>query len=241
MKPLWDKVPAETRGYIHQREQELVQGFQQVAQRANVADGVLREFAPYAEQLQSEGATPITAMRTLLATAHALRTGGTEYRKAILLSLAQQYGVDLTQQGVNPELATVQARLAQYEQQNIQAQAEAGLRMQYEIGSQINSFGNDPANEFFPHVRGIMGSLINAGIANDLKQAYDMAIGVHPEVRAELMRRERQAEVTAAAQRNAGLSVSGAPSGSGSLVNGAAARPPTNSIREALERAAEGR
>src|SRR6185369_5222595 len=96
MRPLYEKVPPELRPYLHQREQELQHGFEAVAKRGNVAEAVLNEFVPYADQLQSEGATPITAMRTLLSTAHQLKTGGPEYRKAINLSLAQQYNVDLS-------------------------------------------------------------------------------------------------------------------------------------------------
>ena len=209
----WEKVPPEVRGYLHQREGELQQGFQKVAQRGNVAEAVLGEFAPYAEVLQAEGATPITAMRTLLQTAHALRTGGTEYRKAIIMSLAQQYGVDLGSE-YNPALAQAQAEAQALSTEKMYGQTINRVAEENQVRQQFDAFANDPRNEFFGTVRGIMGNLITAGVAQDLSTAYQMALGMHPEVRQELMGREMQARE--AAQRKAAvasMSVSGSPSG----------------------------
>jgi len=226
----WAKVPAEVRGYLHQRETELQQGFQKVAQRANVADSVLTEFMPYADTLQAEGATPVTAIRTLLQTAHALRTGGQEYRKAIIMSLAQQYGVDLNSQ-YNPEQAKVEAQLQALSTEKMYGTAHVQQRETQQVHDQFNAFANDPKNEFFPKVRSVMGQLINSGIAQDLPGAYQMAVGMVPEVRQELQNREWANRE--AAQRKAsvaGMSVSGAP-------NGAAAPAPAGqgmTLRDSL-------
>jgi hypothetical protein len=206
-------VPAEVRDYLHQREGELQQGFQKVAQSRNVAEAVLGEFAPYADTLQAEGATPVTAIRTLLQTAHALRTGGQEYRKAIILSLAEQYGVNM-QEGLNPELAQTQAALQELSTEKLYGLTQIKQREDGQVQEMFNAFANDPKNEFFPKVRSLMGQLIGGGVAQDLPSAYQMACGMVPEVRQEMTNREWATRE--AAQRKAAaasMSVSGAPNG----------------------------
>jgi len=217
LKGEWGKIPAPVQAYVHQREQELQQGFQSVAQTKQVAESVLSEFMPYAEQLQKEGATPVTAIRTLLQTAHQLRTGGPEYRKAIIMSLAQQYGVDISQP-LNTELAQAQAEAATLSTERIYGQAHQNVQQQAQMQQELNAFAGDPAHEFFGDVRGIMGELIGKGLANNLQLAYDMAIGMHAGVREKLIARA-VADHTAAntqqqrASRAATMSVSGAPGG----------------------------
>ena len=233
MRPLYEKVPAELRPYLHQREQELQHGFEAVARRGNVAEAVLNEFVPYAEQLQAEGATPITAMRTLLQTAHQLRTGGPEYRKAMILSLAQQYGVDLSQP-VNIDIAKAEAQAASLLTEKMYGTAQTQQQTVQQTQQEFSAFAADPANEFFPQVRGIMALLIENNVARDLRSAYDMAIGMDANVRKTLIDREYQARTQAQkAQAAAGTSIKGSPTG-------AAMRqvpPGGESLRATLERA----
>ncbi len=236
-RQLWDKVPLEVRPYLHQREQELQHGFQQIAQSRQIAEGVLNEFIPYAEQLQKEGATPVQAIHTLLQTAHQLRTGGPEYRKAILISLANQYQVDLSQP-LNLEMAKVEAENANLSTEKLYGTAAQHQHINQQTFSEYQSFANDPKNEFFPQVRGIMALLVEKGVANDLQGAYDMAVGMHADVRKELI--GRAVKDTGMAQKQASaanLSVRGAPGGvSGAVLQGKT----TESVRDSLERVLGG-
>jgi hypothetical protein len=232
MRPLYDKIPAEIRPYLHQREQELQYGFEAVARRGNVAEAVLNEFVPYADQLQAEGASPITAMRTLLQTAHQLRTGGPEFRKAIILSLAQQYQVDLSQP-VNIPIAQAEAQAATLLTEKMYGSAQAHQQITQQTQSEFMAFANDPQNEFFPKVRHIMAALIENNVARDLRTAYDMAIGMDADIRKELISRDYQQRTQAQKQAAAAnLSVRGAPNGG--------VRPATpaggETVRQSLER-----
>lgn len=235
-KAHWEKIPPEARGYIHERERQLQAGFQQVAQRANVAEAVLNEFQPYAETLQAEGATPVSAIRTLLQTAHALRTAGPEYKKAILFSLAEQYGVDLSS-GLNVDLARAQAEATQLSTERLFGQTAQQIAAQQQVVNQFNAFANDPANEFFPQVREIMGHLIANNVAQDLPGAYQMALGMHPEVRNILMARHAAAvrQQTQQAASVANLSVPGAPGG-----GAGGSKPAPKDLRAAIEQAMGG-
>jgi hypothetical protein len=217
----WDKVPTELRGYLHQRDNELQAGFRAVSERANAAAAVINEFMPYADILEQERASPVEAIRTLLQTAYALRTGGQEYRKAILHGLAQQYGVDMTQ-GFDPNVAQTEAQLAAMNTEKLQQGVQQTQRTEYEVTQAYNAFANDPKNEFFPQVRTVMAGIIGNGLATDLGTAYNMALGMVPEVRATLLQRQVEATAKAAQQaaNGANLSVSGAPGG------GAASKAP---------------
>lgn len=237
MREQYAKVPAEIRPYLHQREQELQYGFDAVARRGNVAEAVLNEFVPYAEQLQQEGATPVTAMRTLLQTAHQLRTGGPEFRKAILLSLAHQYGVDLSTP-VNVDMARAEAQNAQLLTERMYGSAASTQQVQQQTQQEFMAFANDPANEFFPQVRGIMAALIENNVAPNLRVAYDMAVGMDANIRTVLIDREYQKRTQAQRQNAAAnVSIKGAPNGTGALP-AAAARG--ESVRASLERVLGG-
>jgi hypothetical protein len=237
MREQYAKVPAEIRPYLHQREQELQYGFDAVARRGNVAEAILNEFVPYADQLQSEGATPITAMRTLLTTAHQLRTGGPEFRKAIILSLAQQYGVNLNEP-VNVEIARAEAQSAQLMTEKMYGSAASHQQVQQQTSQEFNAFANDPQNEFFPKVRHIMAALIENNVARDLRTAYDMAIGMDADIRKTLIERDYQARTQAQKQAAAAnVSIKGAPNGTGVQPAGA---PRGESVRASLERVLNG-
>ena len=231
---MYDKVPQELRGYLHQRDNELQAGFRAVSERANAAAAVINEFMPYADILAQENATPVAAIRTLLQTAYALRTGGMEYRKAILYGLAQQYGVDMTQ-GYDPQVATTEAQLAQMNAERLQQGVLENQRTEFEVQNAYQAFANDPANEFFPQVRHVMAGIIGNGLASDLGTAYQMALGMVPEVRTELFNRQvaqRQAEAQRSAA-GANLSVSGAPGGG--AVSRAGERTKDSDLRSQLE------
>lgn len=236
--PLWDKIAdPEARAYIHEREKQLQDGFQRAAQVREVAEGILAEFVPYQEILQQENATPATAIRALLQTAYALRTAEPEYRKALFLQLAQQYGVDFTQ-GINPEVARAQAEAAALRHQQMENQARGTYGEEQRIAGEIGKFAE--AHEFFPQVRETMGKLIRAGVAPDLETAYQQSLKLVPEVVAEVEKRTvaaaQEAQRNANRQHAARATAGGSAPGAGAHPSGGRT-PEPNSIREALEAA----
>jgi hypothetical protein len=235
VKPLYAGLPEPVKAYVHLREQELQQGFQKVAQRAGIAEAVLGEFAPYEAVLAAEKASPVDAIRTLLQTAHALRTGGPEYKKAIILGLVSQYGVDMSTE-LNPNQANTEAELARLQNEQLYGKAQQQSQATQAVQQEYDAFANDPQNEFFPQVRQIMGGLIGQGYAKNLKEAYDMATGMHPEVRAKLWERATAANVQEPRKRAAAnMSVTNSP-GAGHMVPAKGDKRDT-SIRASIEAA----
>src|SRR5207253_1378395 len=94
------------------------------------------------------------------------------------LAAGQRPAVIETPKPVNVE-AEVQKVLAERDSQTQERAAKAA----------IDSFANDPANEFYEDVRGLMGKAIDAGFVDApslpelFKKAYDFACQQHPEVR----------------------------------------------------------
>lgn len=89
---------------------------------------------------------------------------------------------------------------------------------QREIGRLIKEFGSDPKNTFFENVRADMASLIGAGYAKDIPDAYQKACWANDEIRPLLIKQQAapsidlSAKAAAASQaRNASKSITGSP------------------------------
>lgn len=249
-KAKWNEATPEVRKAILRREQEVEQGFTKLDEDRNFGKSLKEIVTPYMSLIQAEGGTPQTAIQSLLNTAYILRTAPVAQKTALFHQLAQQYGVDLSQpnnnSAVQPNqiLAQTQQELAQLRQQ-IQQQPEV-FRQQQEslaIKSQIDAFAADPKNVHYEKLKPVMASLLQAGQAKDMQDAYDKASWADPELRsanlaAETANKETQriADMKAKAEqaRKTAVSVRGAP-GLPSVPNGKS----HGSIREDLEAAFE--
>lgn len=211
-KAKWSALDQEVREEIQRRERDITIGLQRAADARKFGDGIMQEFAPYMEVLTKEGATPQAAIRALLETTYTLRYGSQAHKHALFLSLADQYGIDLTQQ-VNPQLARTEWELDSSRQRDMRAAAENQTRNQQEIAQTVESFISAPGHEHYETVRPMMAGLLQSGAAKDLQDAYDQACWANPSVRvamqqAENIRRAGEQEKNRVA---ANSTVTGAP------------------------------
>lgn len=88
------------------------------------------------------------------------------------------------------------------------------------LSAEVQAFRSDPAHPHYDIVEETMASLIKAGRATGLTDAYDQAVWLHPELREELIagrmqadqqRREAESRQRAEAARKAAGSVTGSP------------------------------
>jgi hypothetical protein len=167
-------------------------------------------------------------------------------------ALARQYGVDLAQfapqqaaqQPVgDPNYSALMAKVQQLEGAITAREQAAEQAASTQINQTIQQFAADPKHTHFPAVRTAMGALMQAGIANDLPTAYEMACRAHPQVFQAIQKAEQEARTKAeaatrsqaAAQAKAkAVSVRGSPAGNGFT------KPP-DSLRATIEAAFEGR
>ncbi len=243
----WNKLPPEVRKYINQHEAETRKALTSQDQD-RLGGKVIREVAaPYMPMLQAEGLNLVQAVQGLLQQNYVLRMGTPEQKRAMLLSAAKTFNVDLTepvqQQGwVDPQVHALQQELAElkgWRDQSVQAQK---YQEQVSIDSQLSSFASAPGHEHMRKVAPVMASLLHNNQANDLEDAYQKAIWADPELRSTLLTQQQvEAEAKRAAEAKAKTSAarnaSGSVRGSSSGLSTAASPAPKGSLREELKAA----
>ena len=228
----WGKLDPDVRTEITRREREITTGLQRAADVRQFGDSIMGEFAPYAEILQQEGATPQAAIRALLETSYTLRYGSPEHKHALFMSLAQQYGIDPTKQ-IDPEKARLQWEVDSRNVNDARGATQAQVRLQQDVQSELEQFVQSPGHEHYERVRPAMAGLLTTGGAANLQDAYDRACWADPQIRQAL----QVAENTRRAQdqgknRNAMLSVNGGP---GAVAPASTAGADPSKLREFLE------
>ena len=238
-KAHWDALPPAVKEEVARREREMSTRLTRASAAENFAQSIMQEFQPYEAILRQEGASPTDALRTLLETAYTLRHGSPAHKHALFLSLAQQYGIDLSKE-VDPNLAR-----AQWEADSLKhAQMRQGTQNQSDLQSQImqeiDAFRAAPGHEHYEAVRQHMIALLANGAANNLQEAYDQAVWANPKTRESMMSAQVQAENLGRAaklgkNRNATLAMTGAP-GSATTDTSASGK----NLRETIAAAFEG-
>ncbi len=192
------------------RSEEMHRGLEQFRTKAQFGHAFEQVAAPYAATFQQYGIHPAQAFERLMAAESVLRNGSPDQKRAAFVKMATDYGIDLgqvqdqlaVQPMADPQVAQLQAQLQQM-QSWIQQQNQRGEWEERErLNSQISSFAQDPANIYFNQVRDTMAGLLQAGLATDLKDAYEKAIYANPEIRPQLLAKQ-QAEALEKAKRDA--------------------------------------
>lgn len=197
----FSKLDPETQNYILQREREYATGvstYKAEAERSRSLQAAMEPFTPILQQHNIQPEQWITN----LGNAHrALALGSPQQRAQMFTQLARDYGVDLSQlvgqpgqqqpgaavdpnlQWMQGELNKVRAQLDSFNAQQAKAKQEAEYQQQLAIEKMITDFRADTVN--YPHfetVQETMSGLLQAGLAQDLKSAYDKALRMHDDL-----------------------------------------------------------
>lgn len=222
VKTKWGELPEEVRAEILKREGDIHKAFTSQDGELRLGREIKSVIAPYEAQIRAEGATPTQAVESLLNTAYILRTGTAEQKKALILNTAKQYGVDLgvgEEEYVDPTIAQLKSEIDNLKRLADPTVIEKTLTQRMEstkIQSDIAAFASDPAHVHFETVKPLMASILGAGQAKDLKEAYDMACMANPTTRSTL-EAAKNAELEAKrkqdiqAKKRAASSVTGSP------------------------------
>lgn len=242
---LFATLPPDVQAEIHRRETDFHKGYgkqfeespayKQMAPLAEIGSKYETVAAPYKENFSKYGIDAPQAVKELFQMDHDLRNAPPAVKVQKALQLAAHYGIDLTQQFA-PEVAQMQQRMYELEQQNKQYLEGQQTREMQAVTSEIQKFVEAPGHEHFDKVRMHMKALIDGGQANDLQDAYDQAVYANPETRKALLEQQtRAAEEKANAHRakSAAVSVKGSSPASGM------ASQPKNSLRDEISAAFE--
>ena len=215
-KATFDKLPPEVQQAVAKREQEIDHGLRRKSEEVKRYEPLEQVLAPRRAQWAAQGMDEVHAVKTLLAAQDLLEKNpmqGLEF-------LARSYGVNLNT--AQPQGQPYQAQpardshpeIAALKQQLQVLQSQVQTAQTAPIVSQIEAFQNDPANLYFENVRDDMAVLLHNGKASDLKEAYEMACWMRPDIRPFLQTAQAPAgpvQDKAAQARRAAVSVTGSP------------------------------
>jgi hypothetical protein len=196
--PIWDKL---TQGeqltkeeavklaqYSNQRESEYKKGVSTYKAEADRARELENAIAPFIPELQSQNISP-SAWINNLGRAHMVLTKAPYEQKVQMFHrLAQEYGVQLNQEGYAPPQvdAYTQQLMNQLNQVNQEVSTIKGRFQQEEqtrLNNEIERVRSDV--EKFPHfdvVREEMAQLLELGKAQNLETAYAKAVRLNDDV-----------------------------------------------------------
>ncbi len=217
-KATFDKLPPEVQQAVAKREQEIDHGLRRKSEEVKRYEPLEQLIAPRRALWAAQGMDEASAIKTLLAAQDLLERDP----KQGLEFLARSYGVNIASLSAQPQGQPYQAQpapdshpeIAALKQQLQVLQSQVQTAQTAPIVSQIDAFQNDPANLYFENVRDDMAVLLHNGKAADLKEAYDMACWMRPDIRPFLQTAQAPAapmQDKAAQARRAAVSVTGSP------------------------------
>lgn len=203
----WATVPPKIRAEIHKREADFFRGIEQYKETAAVGRAYDSVVEPYRAALAAENINPVDLFKNFAANHYILARGTNEQKVSLINNLIKGYGIDPEEISnsfspspyIDPELKSVQDRLAAMEREKADNSNRETARQQNEFSKVVSEFSANPANIHFQKVAHIIPQLLTSGIAKDLPDAYQQAIMLNPETRElELDRRQTErAEKTA--------------------------------------------
>lgn len=185
-KAQFGTLPPEVQAAVAKREQEVDNGFRVLQDYKG-----LEEFTPLVKQA---GITHADVMRKAIDWETSLQRDPVN----TVIHVAKIAGVNLHAL-VNGQADQILQRQPQQVQQqptpqpiNVEATVEQILRKR-DTETQVNAFVSDPANVHAEAVLDDMVALISAGRASNLKDAYDAACWMRPDIRQQLISQTAQA------------------------------------------------
>lgn len=195
----WGKLPLEVQQEIIRREQHVSRALQEASRYVQHYNQFNETCAPYMSLIAMDGGNPMNTFKEYLQTAAILRMGATNEKANAVASAIVKFGVDVR------ELDTALAAHFNGQQpQGAPQQQFRDPRLDHLLGTmqhrqelqdrevterqltEIETFSRDPAHEFFQDVRPMVANILevyaNQGIKCSLKDAYDKACMLHPEI-----------------------------------------------------------
>lgn len=200
----WSGMSPEVQAWVHKRDQDYEAGIGRYRDRAASFDRVEAALAPYQQTLERLGAQPEQAISQLMGIDHMLRYGQPAEKAAMLVQIANQFGVPLEHLGqVNPlhqQMLAQAQKVHGYESQQASAERTQAQRNLDALTSEVVKFSE--GKEHFGAVEQEMLALLpqvtaqnpNASAQEKLQRAYDIAIYANPKTRAALEAQQREAQ-----------------------------------------------
>ena len=201
---VWQTADPRLQEYAYKREEEMRAGIEPLRSKAQFADQINEAIEPYMNTIRGQNLDAPSAVKALMEADHNLRYSSQEQKMAHFANLARAYGVDLNgvssqsqnapidqnYYAVKNELNNVRGEIANFKQQQEQAENQSML-------GEINSFANKA--EYFEEARPVMIQLLQSGVAGTLEEAYEKAIRLNDDI---FSQTQQRSQADAAAQKS---------------------------------------
>lgn len=179
----WEKLDPKFKAELDRREESFAHGVSVYKAEAENAKHLNEAIAPFLPNLQRHGMEPTTWIRNLGSAHERLALGSPEEKVQMGAQLIQQYGIDAQAlfQVLSGQAPQYQPQAQpQLQPQDMERTVEAVLAKK-EVANEYQRFVTE-APEKYPHfeqVKETMAGLLQAGLAQDYKSAYEAALR-HP-------------------------------------------------------------
>ena len=208
----WSKLPARVQQEVARREGEVQRALQESSEARQGYQKFKEAVSPFEPMIRAEGGETLQAVQGLLQTAHMLRTAPPHIKAAGIAAMVKNFlpgreGLELLDaalSGQAPQGQPVQApqqfrdsRLDPLLEEIQQARAAKAQQDAADAARQVEEVQGE---EFFEDVRQDMADLIEVarrrGVALTVKDAYNRAVNLHPEISRVLSQRAEHAART---------------------------------------------
>ena len=202
-EPHWTKLDPTLQDYINQRESDYAKGVSTYKQNWDNAAPIYEAMQPFLPLLQEHNIQPQQWIGNLGNAHKMLVSGSPDEKLQMFAKLANDYGVSL--QGLqgqqqDPQFSMLAQELNQIKNQWSMFQSERAQTEQATLQNEISSFAQNAPH--FDQVRETMAGLLQSGVAQDLKSAYDKAIRLNDDIWQQSQADAQQAKAREAAEQN---------------------------------------
>jgi len=187
----FNKQTRESQEWLLKRHKEMegamTRKSQEFASDKRQYDAITDALNPYQAEFSAAGLDQAGAVRQLASWHNSLKTGG----KEVILRLAEMYKIDMDEDDQDyddPALSNIKQELSALKQQTAQQQQAAQQEQQNQLKRTIDDFvaeTDETGSLKHPHFNTLyedITKMFNAGMANDLSDAYKKALAFHPEL-----------------------------------------------------------
>jgi len=250
----WEKIDPALAEYLNQREGEFAKGVSTYKTEWERAKPILDALTPFQQEMQRHNITPDQWISQMGGWHSKMVNASPQEKFMELQRIAQHYGVPLqaitgeegSTQQVDPQSQWLMQQVNELRGKLTTWETTQQEREQQALKAQLDEFG--AAHKHYEQVRETMAGLLQAGLASDLKEAYEAALR-HPrhgeiwQAEQDTLKREQEAKVAeekraqAARARSQAVQVRGTTPGTQTTSD---AKDLRSQLRENL-RAVEGR
>ena len=218
----WAKLPPEVQQEVVRREQQVMRALNEASRFVQHHNQFQELCAPYSSMIAMDGGNPLNTFKEYLQTAAVLRLGAPQEKAVAIANAIVQFGVDVQQlDGALAERFNGKAPTNGGGQQQPQFRdprvdellgtMESRRRERDDMltrtqQAEIDSFVSSPEAEFFrdvqPMVADILEVYANQGVRCSLKEAYNKACMLHPEISKVVQARATAAEAAKLVKKN---------------------------------------